>query len=265
MKRIALFLMAFSLMILFAAPVYASDSKKYVVDAANLLSESETAELSNRLEEISNRQKLDIVVVTTDTLYDYSPMEFADDFFDYNNYGYGDTRDGILLLVSMEQRDYWLSTSGNGIYIFTDAGIDYIGEQIVPSLSRGDYADAFNIYADQCDKFAEHIKTSAPYDRESLPRKSLSVKWIFYAIIIGFVFAMISICVMASKLKSVRIQRGAANYIKSGSMNITESRDLFLYRNIHRVRRPENNSRSRGSSTHRSSSGRSHGGGGGKF
>ena len=75
-----------------------ADFKKYVVDAANLLSESETAELSNRFEEISNRQKLDIVVVTTDTLYDYSPMEFADDFFDYNNYGYGDTREEYFFL-----------------------------------------------------------------------------------------------------------------------------------------------------------------------
>ena len=47
------------------------------------------------------------------------------------------------------------------------------------------------------------------------------------------------------------------------SMNITESRELFLYRQIHRNKRETN--KSGGSSTHTSSSGRTHGGSSGNF
>lgn len=54
------------------------------------------------------------------------------------------------------------------------------------------------------------------------------------------------------------------NYMKRGSLNVTESRDLFLYKTFTRTAKPKNNSSS-GSSMHTSSSGSTHGGGGGKF
>jgi len=55
--------------------------------------------------------------------------------------------------------------------------------------------------------------------------------------------------------------------MKSGSLNITESRDTFLYNTVTRTAKPKNtdSGSSGGSSTHTSSSGETHGGGGGKF
>ena len=52
----------------------------------------------------------------------------------------------------------------------------------------------------------------------------------------------------------------AANYVKPGSMNISVSRDLFLYSRITKTERPKESS-----GTHTSSSGRTHGGRGGSF
>jgi uncharacterized protein len=65
---------------------------------------------------------------------------------------------------------------------------------------------------------------------------------------------------MKAQLKSVR-QQNAGDYVKKGSMQLTDSGDYFMYRRVVRTALPKNNS----SSTHSSSSGRSHGGGGGKF
>lgn len=53
--------------------------------------------------------------------------------------------------------------------------------------------------------------------------------------------------------------------MKAGSMNITESRDMFLYNTVTRTAKPKDNDSGGGSSTHTSSSGSTHGGGGGKF
>ena len=84
---------------------------------------------------------------------------------------------------------------------------------------------------------------------------------------IGLVLAWVVVHVMKSQLRSVAFQENAASYVREGSMNLTNSRELFLYRDVHRTERPKESSSSDsgGSSTHTSSSGTTHGGGGGSF
>ena len=63
-----------------------------------------------------------------------------------------------------------------------------------------------------------------------------------------------------AKMKTAVENNYAANYVKNGSKRLDFSRDIFLYSNITKTERPKNNSGS-----HQSSSGRTHGGGGGSF
>ena len=85
------------------------------------------------------------------------------------------------------------------------------------------------------------------------------------ALVIGFIIALIYTGSLKGQLKSVQAQRAAANYVKNGSMNITNSRDFFLYRRVDRTEKSSSSDDKGGSSTHTSSSGATHGGGGGKF
>ena len=126
-----------------------------------------------KLDEVSERQKFDIVILTVDSLEGATATEYADDFFDYYGYGYGEGKDGILFLVSMEDRDWALSTHGYGITAFTDAGCDYIAEQFKSSLSDGEYEKAFEIYIDQCDAFVTQAREDRPYDNSNLPKNHL--------------------------------------------------------------------------------------------
>ena len=114
-----------------------------LVDDAGLLDSSEEEELESELDEISERQQFDVVVVTVNSLEGKTPQDYADDFYDYNGYGYGSDHDGVLLLVSMEDRDWYMSTTGYGITAITDAGREYISDQFVPYLSDGEYLEAF--------------------------------------------------------------------------------------------------------------------------
>lgn len=238
-----------------------------LVDNADLLNDDEETTLLAKLDEISERQQADIVVVTVDTLDGKTPMDYADDFYDYNGYGFGDTNDGVLLLVSMEDRDWWMSTSGYGITAITDAGIEYISDKFLSDLSDGNYAEAFSTYAQLCDEFFTQAKTGQPYDVGHMPKEPFNIVWnLFVALIVGFVIALIATNIMKGKLKTVRFQYAAGNYVKENSMNITDSRDMFLYTHVDRIAKPkETSSSSGGSSTHTSSSGATHGGGGGKF
>ena len=237
-----------------------------VVDMADLLDNSEEAALLSMLDEISNRQELDVVVVTVNTLDGKTPMDYADDFYDYNGYGFGENRDGVLLLVCMEDRDWRISTSGYGITVFTDAGIEYISEKFLPDLSDGNYADAFTTYAELCDEFITQARTGEPYDTNNLPKEPFNVfTSLLISLVVGILVSLIVTGKMKGKLKTVRMQPAAEEYVRKGSMLVTESSDLFLYSHVDRRAKSKDDDSGGGSSTHTSSSGSSHGGGGGKF
>ncbi len=250
-----------------ALPVFATegfaDEYYRVIDMADILTDNEEVELIDTLDEISLRQNMDIVVATTNDLEGYSVVDYTDLLYEQCNFGYGDNKDGLMLLISMADHDWYISTCGYGITAFTDAGIQYIGNQITPDLSEGNYVAAFTSYSQLCDDFITQARTGEPYDSNNLPKEPLSLIWIPVAIVIGFAIAKIIVGSMKRKLKTVQSQVAANNYVKSNSMNISESRDLFLYHTVTRTEKPKNNSS--GSSTHRSSSGTVHGGGGGKF
>ena len=261
-KKIIAILFALMLCVLSVVPAFALSDMPRLVDDSDVLSAEEETALLSRLDGVSEAHQFDLVVVIVDDFAGMSAMDYADDFFDYNGYGYGDGRDGSLLLIGVNEDYRWISTSGYGITAFTDAGIQYIGSEIVSDIQSGFYYDAIDSYITLCDEFLTQSESGAPYDSNTLPKGKFPVLFsLFVSIVIGFVVALIAVLVMKGQLKSVRRQSAASNYLKAGSMNVTESRDVFLYRNVTKVKKAENNSSS-GSSTHRSSSGRSHGGGG---
>ena len=84
---------------------------------------------------------------------------------------------------------------------------------------------------------------------------------IVIALIVGAVVGLIVVSTMKSKLKTVRPRREAHEYTRPGSMNVTVSRDLYLYRTVTRRPKPKDS----GSSGGRSGGGSRSGGRGGSF
>ena len=117
------------------------------------------------------------------------------------------------------------------------------------------------------DRFQVFIAAGEPYDIDNEPQKPMSWIWIPISLVAGIVLSLIVVGTMKSKLKTVRFQAAANNYVKAGSMNLTESRDIFLYNTMTKTKKEKNDSHSGGggSSTHTTSSGSTAGGGGGKF
>lgn len=272
---LTLLLAVFAVSAISALPVYAAGEVFRVVDMADLLSDDEESDLSDLLDEISERQQVDIVVVTVESLEGKTAMAYADDFYDYNDYGFGDERDGILLLVNMGERDWYISTTGYGITAITDAGREYISERFLDDLSAGYYAAGFTRFAELCDDFITQARTGEPYDVENLPVDLLEffVGDFVISFVAAFIISLIVTGVMRLQLKTVYSRSEADSYIKQGSMQLTKKNDLYLYKHIDRRKREENNNSGNsnssgspgGSKTHTSSSGTTHGGGGGKF
>ena len=238
-----------------------------LVDNADLLTDSMEQLLLAKLDEVSERQNFDVVVVTASTIDGKSPMAYADDFFDYNGYGKGVDRSGALLLISMEDRDWWISTRGYGITALTDFGIQKIGEDMIrDGLSDGDYYEAFVTFVKDCDSYVTQAKNGTPVDKGTYKEPFPFVKRIGVSAIIGLIVSLVVGSTLKGKMKTVRAAKAAAEYTRPGSFYLRDQSDVFLYNQVTRTAKPqETRSGGGGSSTHTSSSGASHGGGGGKF
>lgn len=259
-KRIFCLIGILLLAVCLIQPAFASDGIARLVDEADLLTDSEEAALSAKLNEISLRQALDVVIVTVDSTDDRTATEYADDYFDYSEYG----EDGVLLLISMDDREWAISTSGYGITAFTDAGLDYLTDQFADQMSAGEWNDAFHSFADLCDEFITQAKNGSPYDAGNLPKKPFTpILTGLVSLGIGFVIAFFRMNKWKNQLYSVQAKAAAKDYVKGGSLKLNEQKDLFLYRRVDR--REKSESSSGGSSTHTSSSGKTHGGASGRF
>ncbi|MBE6834695.1 MAG: TPM domain-containing protein [Ruminococcaceae bacterium] len=274
MKKVLSLIVVIALLVALPVFAFAAESDKpLLVDEAGLLSESEFSLLEEKLNSLSEELNFDIVVVTVDGLDGKSPMVFADDYYDYNGYGYGESHDGCLFLISMEERDWYVSTTGYGITAITDYGIDYIESAVVPYLSSGDYYGAFNEFAETVVDFVVEARNGSAYDIDNTidgynPNERSTgdkIKTVLICIAAGLIISLIvTFGIKRSYTKAVKFNRDARNYLVPNSMKITNSYDNFLYSTVTKVK-IQTESSSGGSSTHTSSSGTSHGGGGGKF
>ena len=289
MKRLLSLLLVLVLAMSFSTVVFAGDgltiqinangNPGYVVDHGELLTNSEEAELARLAEEISRRQGCDVVILTENGLGSKSAMEYADDYFAYNGYGVGDDRSGILLLLSMAERDWWVSTRGNAIQAFTDEGIQYLWSKCGSRFTDGDYAKGFRSYLDTANTMlSAYNGTLSEAELEAyqndfneftgnIPRQKPGVaKTTIISLIIGFLISFLFSGGLRSQLKSVRTQYSASNYRRPDSMYLNRNRDVYLYANVtSHVIETQRTSSGGGSTTHISSSGATHGGGGGKF
>lgn len=252
-----------------------------VIDNAYLLSVSERDALETKAAALREEYEMDVVILTVDSLHGKRPQDYADDYYDENGYGCGEEKSGLLFLISMEERDWYISTSGEAIYAFTDYGIQQVGEAALPYLSDGEYYEAFDAYLDELPIYFSAYRSGAPLDgyaddsgdyyhgdRESVVYyEEEHSPSLVISLLIGAAVAGIAVLAMRASMNTKRLQSSAADYLEQGSFHLNRQQDMFLYSNVSKTRRPEehDNNSGGGSSVHSSSSGRSHGGGGGKF
>ena len=219
-----------------------------VEDYADVLTDSEEAELIAKLEALGSEYDIEIGAITVDSYEGKDPQDFADDFYDYNGYGYGSNDDGLIVVFNTGKgdgnRNLAISTHGKSIDLLTDMEIDRIIEMMINPIKNGDFASAFDNFVSECE---------GAFD------ESISIIWIPVSILVGFGLAFLIVKIQASKLKNVVQKADAADYV--GNVILTYQDDRFMYRNVSRSPKVKSSS----SSTHTSSSGRTHGGGNKSF
>jgi len=268
-----------ALLLLCTLTVTAFADKAYIIDQAGLLDEYDSQTLTEMAVELQEAYGMDAVVLTVDSLNGTDAQTYADDYYDQNGYG----ENGVLMLLAMEEREYYITTSGEAIYALTDYALYEMENAFLGDLSDGDYFDAFYSYLWDVDYYMEAYRESGAidgyipeenryyghddvvYSEEDIQYEDIAgTSWLISAII-GLVVAGIALLIMRGSMNTKQKQYSADDYLKAGSYHLTKQRDVFLYSQVTKQRKPEQNNSSGGSGVHRSASGRSHGGRGGKF
>lgn len=258
------------LLCLNASGLRASANDAKVADEAGLLTYEEEEELQERLSEIAEEYQSDVVVATVDSCEGMDVQSFTDWYYYENGYGCGENLDGIILLISMQERRFHLATRGSAIGTFTDYGLEVIDNKITPYLREGEYAKAFERFADLAEEFLEEDEKGLPYDTNHSykDRRVNSLIYFVFAMGIGLFAAIVTLVVLFQQLRSVRVKNEAREYVREGSFRVTRANDVFLYRTVSRTRiqrDPPSGGGGGGSMTHAAPGGGSAGGRSGSF
>lgn len=239
MKRIVWTLAALLLCLSAAFSARALGSSPALFDGADLLTDGEEAAVLSRMEQISRQYQVEIVVAAVESTDGADADDFAEAYYDSGTYGYGHGRDGVLLLVAMESRDWRILSNGRGSDAIGSGEIDEIGNAVQPLLRDGEYEEAFLTFAEGCAYYLEGELHGFAFE---------TGKNLLISVGIGFAAALVVTGIWWAKLKSVKRRWNAAEYVVPGSMNLTHSSDFFLYRNVTRIQKASSSSSSSGSS-----------------
>lgn len=258
-KLFALFA-ALTLVMALALPAGAdSFSGGFVYDEAALLSSEDCQILENQAAEISRQHGCGVYIVT---LADYRSYG-SGDVFDVtetlfhqagNGFGLGNEKDGVVLLLSMAERDWALYVYGPWANkAFNAYGQEQLEEEFLPSLRENNWQGAFASYLRACDGYLSQAEAGKPVSESPMGG-------ILIAVGISCVLALVVCLVLKGQLKTVRPQAYAGAYT-SGGLTLTAHRDQFTHTTETR-RRIENPTNS-GSQSHTTTTGGS--GRSGKF
>ena len=242
-----------------------------VVDTAGAMDPEAVQNLNAKAESISEKYKCEVAAVFVKSTGAYSAQAFADDFYDYNGYGYGTGDDGIIFMVAVEDRSFAISTYGSAGYSFTDYGQLYMDEKYLPHLKNSDWSAAADAYLDACAELLDYEqKNGVAYDVSYVEPESSILEGVVFSLIIGFVLGFIPVGIMKRKMLNVEKKRDAADYMRQGSFELKRRHDRYIRSQVTRTPIPKNNDDNRGggsggSTFHISSSGRTHGGHSGRF
>ena len=231
MKRIkTIGVLILSLLILMLLPAQAA-TIDLVSDEVGLLSQDQYFELNQRAEDIAGQYDCEVSIVIVEEIGDDGARDFAKYIYDEYDFGYGQDKSGVMLLLSVEERDHALIAYGYGNTVLTDHGRDVLlNQHLLPLLAEDQYYEGFLVYLEQTAKFIEMADQGTPFDVDT-DENAGGFPWINLAIVIfAPLLAAGGVClIFYNQMQTAVAQRSADNYIPEGGFNLTMQADHFLY------------------------------------
>lgn len=228
-KKVLSLLTALLLVATLFTTAFAADSPvSCVTDISGILTYDEWEALETRAQDISQRTNCGVYIVILDDYTNYGEgdvYDVASQIFKNadNGFGVGTDRSGILLLLSMNERNWAMFVNGeNAKYAFDNYGQTALEDAFLSDFGENDWYGGFSGYLDGCDEYLTLAASGKPV------RKSVFMS-IIVVVGISCGISLIVCLSLKGKMKTVHRKVEAKTYIASGGLCLTDSYDRYTH------------------------------------
>lgn len=224
------------------------DYGPYVRDDAGLLTEEEVKTLEEQAKTISAAHQCGVYILTVDDFTaDGSDTirNFSKGYYKDNDLGWGDGRDGEMLVLSMAERDYWLLAYGDhGNATFTDDNRSSVEDAFLDNFREDDWAGGFADYLTASEELLAAQDDSGDYSGDGSydgdythdPLLFFNWKLLGICVLVSCVIALVVCLIFKAQMKSARIKTDASDYVDRRDIQLHVEEDRFTHRSESRVR-----------------------------
>ena len=247
-KRILSFLVVLCLVLGLSTTAFANEDYSNIYEGAGLLSTQEAKEINEKAAAVSEYHNSGIYIFVVDDIADYG----YDDIYDFgrenylsNGLGMGEEYSGVMLVLSMSERDYTIVVSGETMSkLFDNYNLDRVCDAMLDNFADNDWYGGFYDYIVACDKILEEGVSTAPDGYESTYSDATNYEYEEYTsedatgidlfdllviLIVPSVIAAIVCFVFASQMKSVKKGTKAEHYISEKGFVLSQRSDIFTH------------------------------------
>ncbi len=208
----------------------------YIYDEAGLFTGEQYQNLQEQAMSISNYSQCGVYFVAVNDYTDYSSysdiLSAAEELYLANGFGIGEEQNGILLILSMIERDYALVAYGDfGNMAFTDYGKDVMSENFLDDFADNHWYGGVLDYLLDCEHMLDMALEGTPLDVQI--QGTSQDRPLFMAIPMALLPAAalsLVICfIFKRQMKTARRQTDAFEYVVGNSVDFRVRQDIFTH------------------------------------
>ena len=238
---------------------------EYIFDEYDLLTYDEIMHLDDMAREVIQRHDCGVYVMIVDDYTRYGSgdvIDVAGQLYDRYDLGEGDRRSGVMLLLSMDERDYAIYVMGAGEDAMGSYVRDMLAERFKDDFADNNWSAGLEDYIRGCDEFLTPDEQDGSFYEEDSGGE-VDSGGIIISIVVGCLVALIVCLILKGKMNTAVKAVQADEYVVPGGIAITNRWDCYTHTTTTVRTIEDETSSSSSDSSHSTSSGGS--GSSGKF
>lgn len=250
-KRVVTLLLLVCLAVCMGLPVYAADNAYIFETTGVLLDGEELFELEQQCAAAADSYGCGIYVVTLNdfSYYHTDPLYAAEEIYRSMDFGIGENRNGILLMLSMSERDYALVAYGDiANSVFTDRMQDRIIDDFLDDFAVNDWEEGLTDFVENSayalatfdgtvgEAYSGYYEDGEYHDGITFTHTQyLSGMFATVILPVSLVIALVVCLIMKGQMKTNRIAHTAEAYIPAGGVKLKVRSDNFTHTTTQKI------------------------------
>lgn len=217
-------------------------SPAHVTDETGMLTKEQWSDLEQQARDLEETYGFGVYLIYVEDYTAYADGTVEDaavTLYEAYSLGCGTSKEGILLLMSTEGRDYALYNHGT----YSDYAFSYEGQIRLTPMFLDDFAedrfyDGFSDYLLWCGRYLQQAEAGNPYGEDNVPMsdweraKAIGIR-VAIILLVPLLVAGIWVLVLTTKMKSVAKATEASTYV-DGQLELEIREDLFTHTTVSR-------------------------------